>query len=94
MYCVYLRKDAICMVHTGIQLILHDFRFKWSSFINVEEEASTTKDSDVDQIACIVAVTLWQMVHAHMVIINILLTVDPLLYNTVLVILYVLTYPY
>lgn len=44
------------------------FRFKWTSFTNPEEEPSVSKDSDVDQVAFLVAVALWLMEHAHMVI--------------------------
>ena len=43
-------------------------RFKWTSFTNPEEEACTSKDSDVDQVSFLVAVSLWLIEHAHLVI--------------------------
>lgn len=44
------------------------FRFKWTSFTNPEEEVAVSKDPDVDQVSFLVAVSLWLMGHAHMVI--------------------------
>ena len=42
-------------------------KFKWTSFTNPEEEPSVSKDPDADQVAFLVAVSLWLMEHAHMV---------------------------
>ncbi|XP_028394731.1 BRO1 domain-containing protein BROX-like [Dendronephthya gigantea] len=42
-------------------------KFKWTSFTNPEEEASTSKDSDFDQVSFLVAVSLWLIEHAHLV---------------------------
>ncbi|XP_046844498.1 BRO1 domain-containing protein BROX-like isoform X2 [Xenia sp. Carnegie-2017] len=44
----------------------YKLKFKWTSFIHPDEEMFVSKDSDVDHVAFLVAVSLWLMEHAQM----------------------------
>ncbi|CAB4030517.1 Hypothetical predicted protein [Paramuricea clavata] len=61
-YLVMPIRDVLSEARRPLKL-----KFKWTNFTNPEEEQSVSKDSDVDQVAFLVAVSLWLVEHAHMV---------------------------